>query len=354
MIEWSSAGASALASFLASAVECVEALTIVLAVGLSRGWRSALAGAGVGLVALLAMVAVLGPGLARLPLGVAQLAIGALLLLFGMRWLRKAILRSAGVVARHDEGQAFAEETAALRKLGTAPGQLLDRLAMASTFKIVLLEGLEVVFIVLAMGAGGQGLLGPALGAVLALFVVAALGAWLHRPLAQVPQNTLKFGVGVMLSAFGTFWVAQGLQLPQPGGEWALVGLTLVYLLVALALVKACAHGHARHDRLSRHGRRASQEQTPADAPSLAARAHGAWDSWASWGTCGTWASWAARSAWRKALLGLFVDDAGLAVACLFGMALAWWLQSWAWAGVLLALVQALALGTSALRGACR
>jgi Ca2+/H+ antiporter, TMEM165/GDT1 family len=225
------------ASFLASLVECVEALTVVLAVGSVRGWPSALAGAAAALAVLAAIVAALGPALARIPLHLIQLCVGTLLLLFGMRWLRKAILRSAGLIPLHDETAAFAKNTAAMRQSGlTLSG--LDRIAFAAAFNITMLEGTEVVFIVIAIGAGGAGLFLPAsIGAAAALLLVIALGLVLHRPLARVPENTLKFLVGVLLSAFGSFWVGEGLNVGWPGGDWAIPALLAAWLAVALLAV---------------------------------------------------------------------------------------------------------------------
>ena len=238
-IGWTHAASSVLAAFLASLVECVEALTIVLAVGSVRGWRSALGGSGAALVVLLAIVAVLGPALARIPLHTIQIAVGALLLLFGLRWLRKSILRAVGVIPLHDEAAAFAKETARLRAIGGAGGW--DMAAVAASFQITMLEGIEVVFIVIAIGAGGAGLLMPAsLGALAALLVVIALGLTVHRPLANVPENSLKFAVGVLLSAFGTFWVGEGLAIPWPGGDWAIPVLIAGFLLTAMLTVGLC------------------------------------------------------------------------------------------------------------------
>ena len=145
-----------------------------------------------------------------------QLVVGTLLLLFGLRWLRKAILRAAGVLALHDEAKAFEAETEALRRQGVAGGHAIDTLAFMALFKIVMLEGTEAVFIVIAIGASGRMMLPASVGAVMALLVVVALGLWLHRPLARVPENTLKLGVGVMLSAFGTFWVDEGVGVEWP------------------------------------------------------------------------------------------------------------------------------------------
>lgn len=224
------------ASFLASLVECVEALTVLLAVGSVRGWSSALAGAATALGVLTAIVLALGPALARVPLRLIQLGVGTLLLLFGMRWLRKAILRYAGLIPLHDEDAAFAKNTAVMRLAGGVGG--FDRLAFAASFNITMLEGTEVVFIVIAIGAGGVGLWIPAsFGAVAALLLVGALGVALNRPLARVPENTLKFAVGVLLSAFGSFWVGEGMRIGWPGGDWAILGLVLAWLAVALVSV---------------------------------------------------------------------------------------------------------------------
>jgi uncharacterized membrane protein len=252
MIVWTSAAPSVLASFMASTVEFVEALTIVLAVGVVRGWRSALLGTAAALAVLVGLVAVLGPSLTRIPLPLVQLVVGTLLLLFGLRWLRKAILRSAGVLALHDEAKAFADETAALRAKGaqgargSAVRQVIDKLAFATAFKIVMLEGIEVVFIVIAIGASGQMMVPASIGALLALLAVVLLGLWLHRPLARVPENALKFGVGVMLAAFGTFWVGEGIGLEWPGADWAVLALMGAFLVAALALVQVCARLHRR------------------------------------------------------------------------------------------------------------
>ena len=225
------------AAFLASLVEAVEALTIVLAVATVRGWRPAGLGAIAGLAALAFIVVALGPLLDRVPLHLLQLVIGVLLLLFGMRWLRKAILRSTGVIPLHDEATAFAAETAELREQARRNEARLDWIAALTTFKAVLLEGLEVVFIVIALGAG-RGMLVPAsVGAGAACLAVAGLGLVLHRPLARVPENTLKFAVGVILSAFGVFWTGEGLGVAWPGGDFAIVGFAAMFLAVSGAAV---------------------------------------------------------------------------------------------------------------------
>ncbi len=237
---WAHAGTSVLAAFLASLVECVEALTVVLAVGTVRGWRSALAGAGMAVLVLALLVAAIGPALSLMPIRLLQLSVGALSLLFALRWLRKAILRAAGLLPLHDEAAAFRKNEATLRAGSFTLGSF-DRAGVATAFNIVMLEGTEVVFIVLAVGAGGARMLLPAsLGAAAALVVVVLLGLLLHRPLARVPENLLKFAVGVLLSAFGTFWVGEGLGLGWPGEDWAIGGLLLGYLAVALLMVALC------------------------------------------------------------------------------------------------------------------
>src|SRR5689334_21240376 len=236
---WVHAAPTVLAAFLASLVEFVEALTVVLAVGTVRGWRPALTGTGLALAVLAALVLALGPALARIPLGTVQLAVGTLVLLFGLRWLRKAVLRAAGVVPLHDEAAAFAGETEALRRRGAAGGW--DRVGVATAFKIVVLEGIEVVFIVVAVGAAGRGLLLPAsLGAFAALLLVVLLGLLLHRPLARVPENALKLAVGVLLCGFGTFWAGEGLGVAWPGADWSALALVAGFLLTALATVALC------------------------------------------------------------------------------------------------------------------
>jgi Ca2+/H+ antiporter, TMEM165/GDT1 family len=224
------------AAFLASFVEVVEAFTIVLAVGTLRGWRPALTGTAAGLALLTVLVLALGPLLEVLPIHAMQLVIGVLLLLFGMRWLRKAILRAAGVIPLHDEITAFAKETADFKAAAAKHAARLDWIAGLTAFKAVVLEGLEVVFIVIAVGAG-RGLLWPAsLGALAACVIVLLIGAIVHKPLSRVPENTLKFGVGVMLSAFGVFWTGEGLGISWPGSDFAIVIFAAVFLVTGLAL----------------------------------------------------------------------------------------------------------------------
>ncbi len=239
-IDWGHAGPTMLAGFLASLVEFIEALTVVLAVGATRGWKGALGGAGLAMLVLIAIVLILGPTLVRIPLDLVQLGVGTLLLLFGLRWLRKAILRAAGIIALHDEEKLFAEEVATLSSLARVT-QGWDRVAVATSFKITMVEGIEVVFIIVAMGAAGGGLLIPAsVGAIAALLVVIALGLALHKPVSTIPENTLKFTVGVLLSAFGTFWIGEGLGLAWPGEDWSLLILGAGYLAASILSVSLC------------------------------------------------------------------------------------------------------------------
>lgn len=237
MIGSAHAWSSMTAAFLASLVEFVEALTIVLAVGTVRGWRSALLGAGIGTALLIALILLLGPTLGLVPITLLQLIVGTLLLLFGVRWLRKAILRAADIVALHDEERAYIEETAQLRRAAVSPVAGFDAIAVATAFKAVVLEGLEVVFIVIAVGAAGDMLVPASVGAGGALAIVLLLGLMVHRPLAKVPENTLKFLVGAMISAFGLFWIGEGLGDEWPGGDWAVLGLSLGFLAIGLGSI---------------------------------------------------------------------------------------------------------------------
>jgi uncharacterized membrane protein len=250
---WIQIAPTAGAAFLASVVECVEAATIVLAVGTVRGWRSALGGACLGLVVLVALVVVLGPALSYVPEQILQLFVGLLLLLFGMRWLRKAILRAAGIIPLHDETAVFNKETANLRLAGVTSRHGVDPVATATAFKAVLLEGVEVAFIVLAVSAGGDGLLAASvMGALTAALLVTIMAVAVHRPLARVPENTLKLAVGVVISAFGIFWTGEGLGLPWPGHDLALPALAGGLLLTAFLGIRIGAHLHQGMVRESR------------------------------------------------------------------------------------------------------
>lgn len=201
-------------------------------------------GSGAAVLVLFCLIAVLSSALMRIPLVVVQLALGTLLLLFGMRWLRKAILRAAGVIAWHDETAIYAKQAQALKQIGGIGGSW-DTVAFAPAFKITMLEGLEVVFIVIGVGAGGVDLLIPAsLGALAALVVVVALGLVVHRPLSRIPENTLKFVVGVLLSAVGSFWVGEGLGLAWSGQDRSILGLIVGFFAAAFIAVPMC-RGHA-------------------------------------------------------------------------------------------------------------
>jgi uncharacterized membrane protein len=224
-----------LAAFLASMVEFVEALTIVLAVGAVRGWRSAWAGAVAAALLLAVLIAIFGPGLTHFDVPLFKVIIGTMLLLFGLRWLRKAILRASGVVALHDEDKIYARETEALRQSPGTTSGAIDIGAATAAFNGVFIEGVEVIFIVLAVGAAGgpAKLLDAVLGAAAAAVIVVFLGLIARKPLSQIPENALKFVVGILVSAFGTFWTGEGLHLVWPGGDWATVVLSLGYLLIA-------------------------------------------------------------------------------------------------------------------------
>jgi Ca2+/H+ antiporter, TMEM165/GDT1 family len=232
MTGWTQSGPAIGASFLSSAVEFVEALTIVLAVGVTRGWRAAWIGAISAAALLTGLVMFFGKALEQIPLATLQLVVGLFLLLFGMRWLRKAVLRSAGVIRLHDESKVFAEETQMLKTFGAVHG-VIDLVGFTAAFKAVLLEGLEVVFIVIAVGTAAKNLPAASAGAIAAGVVVALIGVIVRRPLTRVPENSLKFSVGVLLSAFGTFWTGEGLHIAWPGENWAILGLIGAFLAVA-------------------------------------------------------------------------------------------------------------------------
>ena len=229
-----------LAVFAACTVEAVEALTIVLAVGITRGWAATLRGVVAGLLTLTVIVAALGPALTVLPLDSLRLVIGGLLLVFGLGWLRKAILRASGLKALHDEDAIYARELAAARSAGTAGGGglLVDPYAFTLAFKGVLLEGLEVAFIVVTFGSNQHNIPLASAGAAAAVVVVVAAGIALRAPLARVPENSLKFAVGVLLTSFGTFWAVEGSGASWPAGDAALLGVMAFTLAVALAAVR--------------------------------------------------------------------------------------------------------------------
>jgi Ca2+/H+ antiporter, TMEM165/GDT1 family len=230
-------GPAIAASFLGSLVEFVEALTIVLAVGTVRGWRPAFLGTGAGIAVLAALVAAAGPTLGLIPLSALQVVVGALLLAFGLRWLRKAALRAAGLVPLHDEEKIYAQESEIMRAAPRAQQPWWDTVAVVATFKAMLLEGLEVVFIVIAVGAAGNMLVPASVGAAIAGVLVLLIGAVLQRPLARVPENTLKWAVGILLCSFGTFWVGEGLGAPWPGGDLAILAIASALLIGSLGFV---------------------------------------------------------------------------------------------------------------------
>jgi uncharacterized membrane protein len=234
-----------LAAFLASAVEMVEALTIVLAVGITRGWRSALVGMAAATVALAAIVAALGPALHRVPIDALRLAVGFLLLAFGLQWLRKAILRASGFKPLHDEDEIFARELEEARLAGHEVHAGLDWYSFVLSFKGVLLEGLEVAFIVITFGSTQGNIPLAAAAAGSALVIVVGAGALVRAPLSRVPENTMKFSVGVMLTTFGIFWGAEGAGVHWPGGEPALLGVLGFVVVTSLGLVHLLRRQHA-------------------------------------------------------------------------------------------------------------
>jgi uncharacterized membrane protein len=225
-------------AFLACAVEMVEALTIVLGVGVVRGWRSTLIGAGAAGLVLALLVAALGPALGSIPIGTLRLVVGALLLAFGLQWLRKAVLRSSGYKDLHDEDEAFRTERAQAAAAGDERRAGLDWYSFTVAFKGVLLEGLEVVFIVIAFGSA-QGHLGLAVAGAAAAFVVVVIaGVVAQGPLSRVPENTIKFVVGLLLTSFGCFWAAEGAGVDWPGDEASLVAVIAFFAVVSLLLVR--------------------------------------------------------------------------------------------------------------------
>ncbi len=250
------------ASFLASSVEMVEALTIVLALGVTRGWRSTNIGVVAALALLAVVVAILGPAVTRFPLPVLQIVVGTLLLIFGLQWLRKAVLRAGGFKALHDEDATYQKEIAAARAAGMEVRAGLDWYAFTLSFKGVFLEGLEVAFIVITFGStattdkaiGAMGIPLAAGGALAAITLVGLAGVLVHEPLSRVPENALKYAVGALLSTFGTFWGAEGVAAkvqpgvaagPWPGEDLALLPILVFYLLCSFAMVALLRRRHA-------------------------------------------------------------------------------------------------------------
>src|SRR5262245_20370145 len=228
-----------LAAFLASAVEAVEALTVVLATGVTRGWRSTLIGAGAALLVLAALIAALGPALASVPIDMLRLLIGALLLIFGRQGLRKAMLRASGYIPLRDEAAIYQAQLAEGQGAQAKTASGMDWYAFTLAFKSVFLEGFEVAFIVLTFGTAQGNIPLAALGALLALAVVVLIGALLREPLSHVPENTIKFAVGMLLSAFGLFWSVEGLTVEWPGGDLAILGLLVYLTIISLGFVAA-------------------------------------------------------------------------------------------------------------------
>lgn len=233
-----------LSVFLACCVEAVEALTVVLATGVTRGWRASLYGAGAGVAALAGIVTVLGPAITQVPLNGLRVVVGGLLLVFGLGWLLKAVLRAAGLKALHDEAAIYDRQMAASAAAGKRASGL-DRYAFTLSFKAVLLEGLEVVFIVLTFGANQGNIPLAAVGGAAAVVLVSAAGFAVRAPLTRVPENTLKFIVGVMLTSFGVFWAGEGVGVTWPGADAALLAL--------IAVIGVTSVGLARAARLSRN-----------------------------------------------------------------------------------------------------
>jgi len=231
-----------LTAFLACGVEMVEALTIVLAVGVTRGWRSTLIGAGAATVALAALIGALGPAISSVPIGTLRLVVGGLLLVFGLQWLRKAILRAGGYKPLHDEAAAFEKERAEAGDAG-AGASTLDWYSFTVAFKGVFLEGLEVAFIVITFGAAQHNGVATAAAAAAAAFVIVlGAGVVVRAPLSRVPENTLKFTVGLLLTTFGTFWSGEGAGVSWPGEDGALLGILGLLVVISLGAVRLLRH----------------------------------------------------------------------------------------------------------------
>jgi len=255
------ASALFIAVFLACAVEAVEATTIVMAAGTARNWRSAGLGVGAALGVLAVIVAVLGPAVSQIPLRGLRVVVGALLLVFGLQWIRKAILRASGHKALHDEDKLYAKHLAdASSQVARRSGIVTDWYGFTLSFKGVLLEGLEVVFIVLTFGTNDHNVGLAAIAAGCAVVIVAAVGFAVKAPLARVPENTMKFVVGVMLTSFGVFWGAEGAGANWPGSDAALLVIIPAIALYALGLTSL----------LRRAGRSGAGGAGTADVPATA------------------------------------------------------------------------------------
>jgi len=233
-----------MAAFLASAVEGVEALTIVLAVGVTRGWRSTVVGVAAAGAVLALVVVSLGPTLTVIPIRGLRVAIGGLLLVFGLQWLRKSILRAGGFKPLHDEAEIYRRETAEARTATSDRRAGLDWYSFTVAFKGVLLEGLEVAFIVVTFGSNQGSIPLAAAGAVTAIVLVTIVGFSVRAPLARIPENALKLGVGLLLTTFGTFWVVEGAGASWPGSDAALIGLLALYGAASFLLVRLLRERH--------------------------------------------------------------------------------------------------------------
>lgn len=254
-----------IAVFLACLVEAVEATTIVLAAGSTRHWRSAVIGVFAGVAVLAVAVAIAGPAISLLPIGVLRLVVGGLLLVFGLQWIRKAVLRASGYKALHDEELIFQKQVAQARRAeSTARGGVKDWYAFTLSFKGVVLEGLEVVFIVLTFGTNQKNLPLAVIAAAVSVVVVVILGVIVRGPLSRVPENTLKFVVGVMLTAFGVFWGAEGAGAVWPGADLALLVIIPAVAIVSLAIVWGM-----RSHRIAEEARRTPEPRQPSPASVL-------------------------------------------------------------------------------------
>ncbi len=275
-----------IAVFLACVVEAVEATTIVVAVGATRSWRSALTGTVAAAAVLVVVVAVLGPAIMLLPLAVLRVVVGGLLLVFGLQWLRKSVLRASGYKALHDEDLIFQRQTrAAGGAVAVSRFGVADWYTFTLAFKGVLLEGLEVVFIVLTFATNQRNLPVAVLAAGVAVVLVAGTGAVVRGPLSRVPENTLKFVVGVMLTSFGAFWGAEGVGALWPGSDGALlvlipsiaaycIALTAALRVIRRSRRRAGAHtGAAERSTVASEPIGAGQPPTVAEAGEPATRA---------------------------------------------------------------------------------
>jgi uncharacterized membrane protein len=244
-----------LAVFLACAVEAVEALTIVLAAGVTRGWRSPMIGVVSALLTLGVIIAIFGPAIGQIPIGTMQLVVGGILLIFGLQWLRKAILRASGYKALHDEEKIYNEQVTAAKSAGQeGRGFVTDWYGFTLAYKGTFLEGLEVAFIVVTFGSAQNQIGVASLGALAAVVLVVAAGLLLKSPLAKVPENTMKFVVGVLLTSFGIFWGAEGAGVIWPGADLILLAMIPAILVVSLGYVSMLRGKHRRTAALSTTG----------------------------------------------------------------------------------------------------